>query len=101
MDPFIFYGAGQEEAIGLDLGCRLGRHSVYMASKGFDVTAVDLSDYGVNNLKVWAEKESLQIDTAVCNMLKLPFADNSIAMRCLDTYVTMHGRRFGRLGSSA
>lgn len=61
----------------LDLGCGLGRHSVYMASKGFDVTAVDLSDYGVNNLKVWAEKENLHIDTVVCNMLKLPFADNS------------------------
>ncbi len=34
----------------LDLGCGLGRHSIYMASHGFDVTAVDLSEYGVSHL---------------------------------------------------
>lgn len=28
----------------LDLGCGLGRHAVYMAKKGFEVTAADLSE---------------------------------------------------------
>ncbi len=61
----------------LDLGCGLGRHSVYMAQKGFDVNAVDLSDYGVNHLREWAQKVGLTIKTAVSNMLTLPFEDNS------------------------
>ncbi len=61
----------------LDLGCGLGRHSIYMAKKGFDVTAVDLSDYGVNHTKEWANKENLNIETDVCNMLELPYNDNT------------------------
>jgi 2-polyprenyl-3-methyl-5-hydroxy-6-metoxy-1,4-benzoquinol methylase len=68
---------GQDFSRLLDLGCGLGRHSVYMASKGFDVTAVDLSDYAVNHLREWAEKVSLDIKAVVCNMLSLPFKDNS------------------------
>ena len=33
----------------LDLGCGLGRHSIYFAKKDFEVSSVDLSDYGVNH----------------------------------------------------
>lgn len=61
----------------LDLGCGLGRHSIYMATHGFDVTAIDLSEYGVNYLKDWAKKCNLDIKTEVSNMLSLPFGDNS------------------------
>lgn len=61
----------------LDLGCGLGRHSIYMASHGFDVTAIDLSEYGVSHLNEWAKKSNLDIKTGVCNMLSLPFEDNS------------------------
>ena len=60
-----------------DLGCGLGRHSVYMAKKGFSVTASDLSAYGVEHTKKWAADENVTVDTAVCDMLKLPFADSS------------------------
>jgi len=61
----------------LDLGCGLGRHSVYMAQKGFEVTAVDLSDLGLSHLNEWAAKENLNIKTTPCNMLNLPFEDSS------------------------
>ena len=48
-----------------DLGCGLGRHSVYMAKKGFSVTASDLSAYGVEHTKKWAADENVTVDTAV------------------------------------
>ena len=61
----------------LDLGCGLGRHAILFARNGFNVTACDLSDYGVNHLNEWAGKENLKIETVVCDMLKLPFSENS------------------------
>jgi SAM-dependent methyltransferase len=61
----------------LDLGCGLGRHSIYFAKKGFEVNAVDLSDYGVNYTMEWTKKEHLNIKLSVCDMLNLPFANNS------------------------
>lgn len=45
----------------LDLGCGLGRHSVYMGTRGFDVTAVDLSEEAVKRTKDWAAQENLQV----------------------------------------
>ena len=38
----------------LDLGCGLGRHSVFFTRRGFEVSAVDISEYGVNHLKARA-----------------------------------------------
>ncbi len=61
----------------LDLGCGLGRHSVFFNSKGFNVTACDLSDTGVNHLRQWQRRENINFPSIVCDMKKLPFANNS------------------------
>jgi len=61
----------------LDLGCGLGRHSIYFAKKGFEVSSVDLSEYGVNHLKIWADKEQLDITTDLCDMFNLPFESDT------------------------
>ncbi|OPJ62883.1 class I SAM-dependent methyltransferase [Clostridium oryzae] len=61
----------------LDLGSGLGRHSILFAKYGFNVSAIDLSDYGVNNLKQWADKENLDIHIKVGDMTDLPYDDNS------------------------
>ena len=61
----------------LDLGCGLGRHAVLFAKEGFKVTACDLSEYAVNHLVEWAKKENLSIDTKVCDMLSLPYDDET------------------------
>ena len=61
----------------LDLGCGLGRHAILFAKNDFNVTACDLSEYGVNHLNEWADKENLKIETVVCDMLELPFNENS------------------------
>lgn len=55
----------------------LGRHSIYFAKQGFQVSAFDLSQEATEHLKVWAEKEDLSIDIINADMLKLPYDDNS------------------------
>ncbi|OOM74124.1 class I SAM-dependent methyltransferase [Clostridium sp. BL-8] len=61
----------------LDLGCGLGRHSIFFAQKGYEVTSVDLSEYAVNHVKNWSDKEKLNIKTKVCDMVNLPFENNT------------------------
>lgn len=61
----------------LDLGCGLGRHSIYFAQKGYEVNSVDLSDYAIDYLKNWAVKEQLNITTELCDMINLPFAEDT------------------------
>lgn len=61
----------------LDLGCGLGRHAVYMAQKGFEVTAADLSGYGVEHTQKWAAEEQAPLTACVADMLDLPFEDNT------------------------
>lgn len=61
----------------LDLGSGLGRHAVFFAKQGFEVSACDLSAYGINHLNNWAAREGLHIETAVADMLSLPYEDGS------------------------
>ena len=63
----------------LDLGCGKGRHSLFLAELGFNVTAVDLSPEGIEQLLTTAKQKNLDknITTMVCDMLSLPFEKNS------------------------
>ncbi|MDT8717695.1 class I SAM-dependent methyltransferase [Clostridium sp. 19966] len=60
----------------LDLGSGLGRHSIFFAKQGFQVSAIDISQYSVSYLKEWAINENLSIDVTLGDMLQLPYADN-------------------------
>ena len=80
----------------LDLGCGLGRHSIYMARHLFDVTAVDLSEHAVDHVRTWAEKEHLSVRASVCDMMELPFESESFD--CIIAYnVIYHTDRAGFL----
>lgn len=68
----------------LDLGCGLGRHSIFFAKNGFYVTSCDLSIKALDNVKQWAIKEKLNIKTVKADMISLPFNDNSFD--CLLAY---------------
>ena len=46
---------GQGKQDFLDLGCGLGRHSVFFAKKGFHTSAFDLSREAVEQTKKWAQ----------------------------------------------
>jgi len=61
----------------LDFGCGLGRHSIFFAKKGFNVSAFDLSQEGINHLENWAKDEGLTVDLTVADMISLPYKDNT------------------------
>jgi SAM-dependent methyltransferase len=63
----------------LDIGCGKGRHSLFLAELGFNVTAVDISPEGIEQLRQAAKKRKLEskIKTLVCDMLELPFENNT------------------------
>jgi len=53
----------------LDLGCGQGRDAVFLASIGFDVTAVDISDVGVLQMLKKAEGKKLETTGIVDDVL--------------------------------
>lgn len=76
----------------LDLGCGTGRHTIFLAKKGFDVTATDISK---NGLKVLNEKlrkiKMKNVKTKRHDMSSIPFQDNYFdAVIC--TGVLPHGK---------
>ncbi len=51
----------------LDLGSGDGRNALYLAEKGFEVTAVDLSEAGIAKLQRFAKERNLSIETQVAD----------------------------------
>ena len=52
----------------LDLGCGLGRHSIYCSKLGYSVLAIDNSSEAVQHLIKWASKEDCKIKTLCCEI---------------------------------
>lgn len=59
----------------LDLGCGLGRHSLFFARHGFAVSAFDLSHDGIEKWR--SDAQELGIDATVGDMRSLPYPDAS------------------------
>ena len=74
----------------LDMGCGMGRNSVFMAERGFDVYAFDLSDESVKRTLENAQKAGAVLkEVRVADMLFMPYADNTFD--CLFAmYVVSH-----------
>jgi len=61
----------------LDLACGTGRHTIYLASKGFSVYGTDISRNGIEITKRKAKRYGLKnIKLKVHDMKKIPFPDN-------------------------
>ena len=60
----------------LDLGCGLGRHSIFFAENGFNVSAFDLSESGIDKFKEQIKNDKLDISIKLGDMLSLPYEDN-------------------------
>src|SRR5689334_3979237 len=52
----------------LDLGCGEGRNALFLAERGFDVTAVDISEHGIGKLRSQAAQRGLQVRAEVADM---------------------------------
>lgn len=57
----------------LDLCCGAGTNPIYLAEKGFSVTALDISDGAVKFAKDKAQKAQIEIDFLIGDFLNLPF----------------------------
>ncbi len=68
----------------LDLGCGLGRHSLFFARKGFTVHSIDLSESAVEGLRATAAEQNLPIIAQCGDMSALPYQDDSFD--CLLAY---------------
>lgn len=69
----------------LDLGCGVGRHALLFSKYDFEVCACDLSKEGIDKLNTLVEESGLSIATKVCDMLSLPYEDNSF-----DSLIAFH-----------
>ena len=63
----------QGKEIFLDLGCGLGRHSILFGTNGFNVSCFDISEDAINRTKAWAEREKLEFDYKIGDMIELPY----------------------------
>jgi ubiquinone/menaquinone biosynthesis C-methylase UbiE len=80
----LFKSAGVRSV--LDLGCGTGRHSIFLAESGFEVTAADISEHGVAITKERAREKGLDIRVHNFDMRKIPFDDNTFdAVICVWT----------------
>jgi len=61
----------------LDLGCGTGRHTVFLAKKGFDTYGFDISEEGIKQTKKWLKEERLKANLKTGNIYEpLPYKDN-------------------------
>ena len=70
----------------LDLGCGDGRHALFLAKKGFEVTAIDISTAGIKKLSQLAKRSGVPINTQLADMRQFEFTssyDVIIAHGCL------------------
>ena len=57
----------------LDLGCGEGRNAIYLASIGFETSAIDISSAGIKKLNTVAKEMGFSVDTSVCDMRTYSF----------------------------
>jgi len=61
-------GDGDGERRALDLACGAGRHALFLAARGFRVTAVDASRVGVELTRERARERGLALDARVADL---------------------------------
>jgi SAM-dependent methyltransferase len=76
----------------LDVGCGLGRHAVYLAARGFQVTATDNSPTAIAACEENLRKAGLSATVMQLEMTEFPFPDSSFD-GVIGSHVIHHCRR--------
>ena len=61
----------------LDVGCGVGRWSIYLAGQGYKVKGYDFSKAAVNAAGEWAGEEALDIEFKWCPITRAPFLNHT------------------------
>jgi len=82
----------------IDLGCGEGRDSIYLAKRGFDVTAVDISCSAIKRAKERANEEDAYINFIIGDVVHLEFIRDgtyelAIDVGCLHIIVDPEARK--------
>lgn len=72
-----------------DIGCGAGRHLIYLASQGFEVTGIDNSPMSIELCRQSLERERLEAHLELADMVRLPLEPGSIDW-ALAFYVLHH-----------
>ena len=90
--------AGWVPGRALDLGAGEGRHALWLAEKGWRVTAVDFSAVGIDRGRREAESRGLAVDWVVDDVTLWHPPDGTAFDLVLVAYLHIPGDVFGRLG---
>lgn len=66
-----------EGAKALDIGSGNGRHAIYAAQQGYEVTAVDISEVGLEQTRMKAESKHLAVHTVQRDIRQFDFGVNT------------------------
>jgi len=61
----------------LDIACGEGRNSIYAASLGYDVLAIDISEAGIRKTQNLAKEKHLSIEAQVIDLDDFEFTENA------------------------
>lgn len=83
-----------EGGLALDAGCGEGRNALFLAERGFEVRAFDVSEAGIGKLRRRAEERGLEIDAGVGGLDSLDFDrsfDVIVAEGLLQSWIAPRG----------
>jgi len=63
----------------LDVGCGMGRHTIELSKRGYDVTGIDYAETLITSAKKHAESENVKLSLLTCDITEseLPFSNSS------------------------
>lgn len=64
----------------LDLGCGVGRHSIYLATLGYDVQAVDASESALEACRERAKVAGVKLETSAQDIREFPIVPSKYAV---------------------
>ncbi|MFW9991717.1 MAG: class I SAM-dependent methyltransferase [Candidatus Odinarchaeota archaeon] len=73
----IFSLGGDPSMKVYDLGCGIGRHTVFFSAQGYQVSASDISEEAIKKTREWLKKAGLSADVQQGKMTEIKQPDNT------------------------